>query len=120
METPSFLARLIGANYRTTISGGLTRLLSSIVTGSLTFPSDFHNVKQVLLFACVVLSTFFGLQFAVQTKSKEVTGGNTEQDSEGNVAKPQHETPPPPEAAIPSSKPPPTDPGNNRSKRITP
>jgi hypothetical protein len=79
--------KIFGANWRTTLAGGLQAIIGAIVTGAITFPSDWSNPKQVILFACVLLGTFFGVKFATAAKSKEVTGGAVQQTVSGAVAK---------------------------------
>jgi hypothetical protein len=91
----------LGANWKSTLTGAISNVLGAIVTGSLVFPTDFHNPRQIALFVCVILATAFGIQFANQTKSKDVTGGTVQQDAAGQVAVPQVATPMPPVPALP-------------------
>jgi hypothetical protein len=79
--------KILGANWRTTVSGGLQAIITAIVTGAITFPSDWSNPKQVALFACVLLGTFFGVKFALVAKDKNVIGGIIQQTASGAVAK---------------------------------
>lgn len=80
------MSKLFGANWQTALNGGLQALFTSLVTGTLTFPSDWSNPKQVALFVLVVVGTFFGLKFAAAAKDKNVTGGNVQQTTDGSVA----------------------------------
>lgn len=77
---------MFGANWRTTLYGALRSIFAGIVTGTLTFPSDWHDPKQVALFVCVVIATGFGIKFAQVAKDKDVTGGTTQQTASGDVA----------------------------------
>ncbi len=86
------MIKLFGANWKTTLTGGLQALISALVTGTLTFPSNWHEPKQVVLFALVVAGTFFGISFAKQAKDKDVTGGSVAQTIKGDVAKPGTQT----------------------------
>lgn len=86
-DTPTpAVTKLFGANWQTTLTGGLQALFTAFVTGTLTFPSNWHDPKQVILFAFVVIATFFGLKFAIAAKSKNVTGGSVQQTLSGDVA----------------------------------
>lgn len=76
----------MSANWRTTLTGGLQSILSAIVTGTLTFPTDWHSPRQVALFAAVVVATFFGISFATVAKDKNVVGGTVQQTVSGKVA----------------------------------
>lgn len=80
------MTKLFGANWQTTVTGGLQALISAVVTGSLTFPSNWHSPGQVSVFALVVVATFLGIKFASQAKDKNVTGGVVQQTSDGSVA----------------------------------
>lgn len=80
--------KIFGANWKTTVTGGLQALFTALVTGTLTFPSDWTNPKQVALFALVIIGTFFGIKFATATKDKNVTGGSVQQTVSGGIAKP--------------------------------
>lgn len=80
------MARIFGANWKTTFTGGLQSVFFAVVTGTLAFPSDWHDPKQVALFVCVFLATFFGVKFAQTAKDKEVTGGVVQQTASGAVA----------------------------------
>jgi len=75
------------ANFKTTLTGGLQAIFSALVAGTLTFPTDWSNPKQLALFACVVIGTFFGISFGLQAKDKNVTGGSVQQTMTGAVAK---------------------------------
>lgn len=74
------------ANWQTFLYGGIRSILTAIVTGALTWPSDWHNPTQDALFACVLIATFFGISFAASAKNKNVTGGTIAQDEQGKVA----------------------------------
>lgn len=82
----ALLIKLFGANFQTTLTGGLQALFTAFVTGTLTFPSNWHDPKQVTLFALVIIGTFLGIKFAVAAKSKDVTGGTIQQTADGAVA----------------------------------
>lgn len=86
------MAKLFGANWKTTVTGGLQAVISAIAMGTLTFPSDWKNPQQVALFLLVLLGTFFGVKFAMTAKDKEVTGGITQQTVSGEVADPGTQT----------------------------
>jgi hypothetical protein len=86
------MSKLLGANWQTTLTGGLQALFTALVTGTLTFPKDWHSPGQVFLFALVVIGTFFGFKFAVATKSKDVTGGSVQQTVDGKLAEPGTQT----------------------------
>jgi hypothetical protein len=75
------------ANWRTTITGGLQSLLMAVVTGAIVFPTNWHDPKQVALFGCVIVGTFFGVSFAATAKDKQVTGGTVQQTASGAVVK---------------------------------
>jgi len=79
-------SKILGANWQTTLSGGLQALVTALVTGTLTFPSDWSNKGQVTLFVLVVIGTFFGLKFATQAKDRNVTGGTVQQTASGAPA----------------------------------
>lgn len=78
--------KIFGANWQTTVMGGLQALFTAFITGTLTFPSNWHDPKQVALFICVVIGTVFGLSFAVTAKARQVTGGTTQQTVSGAEA----------------------------------
>jgi hypothetical protein len=80
------MKKLFGANWKTTLTGGVQALATAVVSGALTFPSDWSSIKQDSLFGLVVIGTFFGVTFAVTAKSKDVTGGTVAQTSTGAVA----------------------------------
>lgn len=82
----SILEKTFGANFKTTVAGGLQALISALVTGTLTFPSNWSDLKQVGLFTLVVISTFFGVKFATSAKDRNVTGGSVQQTVGGDVS----------------------------------
>lgn len=80
------MSKLFGANWQTTLTGGLQAVFSALVTGALTFPSNWHDPRQVGLFFLVLVGTFFGITFAANAKDKKVTGGLVQQTADGAVA----------------------------------
>lgn len=86
------MAKLFGANWKTTVTGGLQAVIGAIAMGTLTFPSDWKNPQQVALFFLVLAGTFFGVKFAMTAKDKEVTGGTTQQTVSGAVVEPGFQT----------------------------
>lgn len=77
------MSKIFGANWNTTVFGGLQALFSAFVAGTITFPTDWSDKKQVVLFILVIIGTFFGLKFAVDAKSRNVTGGTVQQTTSG-------------------------------------
>ncbi len=102
------MAKLFGANWRTTISGIGTALFSSLtVLAALPYDmGDIANIfdptwkRRITITAAVAA---FALKWwnAVVQKDRTVTGGALQQDAKGAIAKPQEPTPPPPEPALP-------------------
>lgn len=80
--------KIFGANWQTTLTGGIQAVITAIVTGAVTFPSDWHNKQQVVVFALAILGAFFGISFAALAKTKSVTGGTVQQTVSGAVAEP--------------------------------
>lgn len=82
------MSKIFGANWQTTVWGGLQAIFTAIVMGTLTFPDDWSDHKKVAIFIGACISTFFGVTFAVKAKSREVTGGTKQQTANGSLAEP--------------------------------
>ena len=59
--------------------GGIQAIITAIIGGTLVFPSDWSDFKQVSLFALVLVGVFFGVKFAMVAKDRSVTGGTVQQ-----------------------------------------
>jgi hypothetical protein len=102
-QQSNVFARMFGASWATTLWGSVTSIAIGVVMGSVTFPTNWHDPKQVITFGAVLIVTGSGVKFAAQTKQRDVSGGKVQQDTEGNVAAVSEPVPAPPQPAIPPS-----------------
>ncbi len=99
----------MGASWKTTLGGILNEALSVLTILSVapySLPPEITSIipakaKGIFLSICVTAKTIVGVWTWWNTKSKNVTGGELQQDAKGAIAKPQEPTPPPPEPALP-------------------
>ncbi len=105
---PDFLAKLFGANYKTSLTGIFTAIFSGLTAlaalpytigdlGNIIAPEYKAKIFSLSLIATVVLRIWN----SVLQKDKEVRGGVVDQDARGNIATPQDPTPIPPKPATP-------------------
>lgn len=98
-----FFARLLGANWTTTVSGYLTVLFGAIYTHPQFIQWLSEPWKGIVWNVSEYLTVGSFLAFAHQAKSKRVIGGTVQQDESGHVAEPQRPTPTEPKPAIPKT-----------------
>lgn len=76
----------LGANWKTTLIGGVKQVISAFVLGTLTFPSDWSSGEQIARFILTIVAGVLGVSFANQVKDKSVTGGTVQQTADNKVA----------------------------------
>lgn len=105
---PDLLAKLLGANWKTSLTGIGTALFSCLTAlSALPYTiGDLGNIippeyKAKLFAASLIATVVLRIWNSVLQKDKEVRGGVVDQDAKGNIAKPQDPTPAPPHPATP-------------------
>lgn len=86
--------KIIGANWKTTVSGigsTLASLLLGLTLIPYTMPTELSNIlspqwKLRVLMVALIAKTALGTWNALQQKDKNVTGGTTQQTTDGSVA----------------------------------
>ncbi len=68
---------ILGANWRTTLSGHLGLLAIAVLTRRLALPADWHDPNQVVTFACWGLALLSGSAFSIHAKDAVVSGNGT-------------------------------------------
>lgn len=80
------LSRIFGANWQTTIWGGIFAVATAVSVQPVLIEPLPDAIEGYVKMFCFIVVAASGVKFAVEAKSKNVTGGTTQQTANGNVA----------------------------------